>query len=69
MAKNTPGKIIVEFVLNAEGKIVEPKIVKSLNPELDAEVIKTLISYENWIPGQQRGRNIRCRFTLPLNFK
>lgn len=67
--KNITGKILIEFVIDKEGKIVEPKIVKSLDPELDQQAIAVLMRYENWIPGQQRGQNIRCRYSLPLNFK
>lgn len=67
--RKTAGRIIIEFVVDQEGKIVEPKIVKSLHSELDNEAIKVLLNYENWIPGQQRGRNVRCKYMLPLNFK
>jgi TonB family protein len=68
-AKNITGKILIEFIIDKDGKIVEPKIVRSLNPELDKEAVDVLMRYENWIPGQQRGRKIRCRYTLPLSFK
>lgn len=68
-AQSITGRIIIEFIIEKDGKIVEPKIVQSLDPELDAEVIRVLTQYEDWIPGEQRGQSIRARYTLPLSFK
>lgn len=63
------GRIIIEFIVDKEGKIVDPTIIKSLNSELDDEAIKVLLNYENWIAGRQKGRNVKCKYSLPLNFK
>jgi TonB family protein len=60
------GKIIVTFVVDKEGKIVEPKITRSLGNELDDEAIRILTSYENWKPALQKGRKVRCSFTIPI---
>lgn len=60
------GKIIVAFVVDREGKIIEPKIVKSLGTELDNEAIRLLTSYENWKPAYQKGRKVRCSFNIPI---
>lgn len=60
------GKIIVAFVVDKEGKITEPKIVRSLGTELDNEAIRILTSYENWKPALQKGRKVRCSFNIPI---
>jgi len=60
------GKIIVGFVVDKEGKIIEPKILKSLGTELDNEAINVLTSYENWKPALQKGRKVRCSFSIPI---
>ena len=60
------GKIFVTFIIDKEGKIVEPKIIKSLGYGLDEEAIRVITSYENWIPGQQRGVNVRVLYSIPI---
>lgn len=60
------GQIIIEFVVNAQGKIIEPKIKKGLGYGLDEEAIRVVTSYENWIPGEQRGNKVRTNFTIPI---
>ena len=67
MANKIQGKIIMSFVVNSEGKIVEPKIIKGLGYGLDEEAIRVVTSYDNWSPGEQRGIPIRCLYTLPLS--
>lgn len=54
--KNTIRGIYLEFTINEEGKIVAPKIINPTNPEADSQAPKVLMSYENWIPAEQRGQ-------------
>lgn len=54
--KNTKRGIYLEFTINEEGKIVAPKIINPTNPEADWKALKVLMSYENWIPAEQRGQ-------------
>lgn len=60
------GKIFISFVIDKDGKIIEPRIVKSLGYGLDEEAIRVITKYENWIPGQQRGINVRVLYTIPI---
>ncbi len=60
------GKIMVTFVVDKEGKIVEPQITRSLGTELDNEAIRVLTSYEGWKPALQKGRKVRCSFSIPI---
>ena len=60
------GKIIVTFVVDKEGKIVEPKITRSLGTELDNEAIRILTNYDGWKPALQKGRKVRCSFSIPI---
>ncbi|MES2573944.1 MAG: energy transducer TonB [Bacteroidota bacterium] len=69
LIKGTNGKIYVSFVVDKDGKITNPKILKGMGYGTDDESIRVLTNYENWIPGERRGRKIRCSFTLPLNIK
>jgi len=60
------GKLFVTFIIDKDGKIVEPKVIKSLGYGLDEEAIRVITSYENWIPGEQRGVNVRVLYSIPI---
>ncbi len=63
---NVKGKIFVQFVVDKEGQIVEPKVIKGLGYGLDEEAIRVLLKYGDWIPGEQRGRKVRCKYSMPI---
>jgi antitoxin component YwqK of YwqJK toxin-antitoxin module len=63
------GRIIIKFIVDKEGKIVDPEILKGMENKIDKEVIRVVTSYGNWIPGEQRGEKIRCQFVLPLSIR
>jgi hypothetical protein len=60
------GKLFVSFIIDKDGKIVEPKILKPLGFGLEEEAIRVITSYENWIPGQQRGVTVRVLYAIPI---
>ena len=63
------GRVIVQFVVNKDGSICDEHIVKSVDPQLDAEALRIVRSMPNWTPGKQRGKPVRVRFTLPVTFR
>lgn len=63
------GMVYVQFVIDATGKVVEPKVIKSVSPELDAEALRVVSGMPAWKPGMQRGKPVRVSFTLPVIFK
>ena len=62
------GRVIVQFVVNKDGSIVNDSIVRSVDPLLDAEALRVVRSMPNWTPGKQKGKPVRVRFTLPVTF-
>jgi periplasmic protein TonB len=62
------GKVAVSFVIERDGSVSNVKIVRKVNPLLDAEAIKAIESSPQWSPGLQRGRPVRVRFVIPLVF-
>lgn len=62
------GRVIVQFCVNSEGKVIEPVIVRSISPALDEEAIRVVSSSPPWTPGKQRGKEVDVLFTFPLNF-
>jgi TonB family protein len=69
MENNIQGRVIVTFVVNKDGSIVEAEVVKSVDPELDAEALRLVNSMPSWTPGTQNGKAVRVKFTVPVTFR
>lgn len=64
------GRVICQFVVNKDGSIVDIEVVRSGgDPSLDKEAVRVVKSMPKWKPGKQRGKPVRVKFTLPVNFK
>lgn len=63
------GRVICQFVVNKDGSIVDVEVVRSVDSSLDKEAIRVIKSMPKWSPGQQRGKPVRVKYTLPVNFK
>ncbi len=63
------GRVIVQFVVNRDGTIVDPVVVRSVDPYLDKEAIRVIKTMPKWKPGQQRGKAVRVKYTVPVTFK
>jgi protein TonB len=63
------GRVVTQFVVDAEGEIVDLEVVKSVNWDLDAEALRVIIKMPNWIPGIQDGEKVRVKYTMPINFR
>ena len=62
------GRVIVQFCVNYEGKVIDPVVVRSASPALDEEAIRVVSSSPAWKPGKQRGKPVDVLFTFPINF-
>ncbi len=63
------GRVICQFVVNKDGSIVDVEVVRSVDASLDKEAIRMIKSMPKWSPGKQRGKPVRVKYTLPVNFK
>jgi TonB family protein len=62
------GKVVVEFVVDRNGKVTEAKIIKNVSPDIDAEALRVVNSSPKWVPGFEYGRPVRVSYTIPLAF-
>jgi hypothetical protein len=62
------GKVYVSFLIDKQGKIKYPCVLKSLDPILDSIAVESIIKMPNWIPAMQSGKPLECVFHLPINF-
>lgn len=63
------GRVIAQFIVNEDGSTSDYRIVRSVSPELDAEAIRVLSGMPTWIPGTQRGKAVRVKYTVPVTFR
>ena len=62
------GRVIIQFAVNRVGQVVNANVVRSVDPALDKEAKRVVMSSPKWIPGRQRGRAVTVLFTFPINF-
>ena len=64
------GRAICQFVVNRDGSIVDIMVVRSAgDASLDKEAVRLIKSMPKWKAGKQRGKAVRVKFTLPVNFR
>lgn len=63
------GKVFVEFVINRDGTIVDVRVVRGIGAGCDEEAVRVVQSSPPWNPGKQRGKPVRQKYTLPIQFK
>lgn len=63
------GRVIVKFVVNADGSIEQASVVKGVDKDLDAEALRVVRKMPKWQPGKNNGVAVRSYFTLPVTFK
>lgn len=69
MKNNVQGRVIVQFVIEKDGTPTEFKVLRSVDPELDAEALRVMKAMPKWKPGMQKGQVVRVKFTVPVSFK
>jgi len=70
MENQVSGRVYVSFVVEKDGSIQRPSIniLRGVDPSLDDEVIRVLLSAPKWEPGKQREKPVRVAFSIPVNF-
>ena len=62
------GRIIVSFVINENGQVTDPEVLRHVDKDLDKEAIRIIKSMPRWIPGEHKGKKVKVRLTLPVQF-
>jgi protein TonB len=62
------GRVFVNFVVDDKGNITKIKVIRGVDPALDAEAIRVVENMPRWKPGKQRGKAVYVSYNLPINF-
>ena len=63
------GKVVVSFIVNKDGSIVNIKLEKSIHPLLDREALRVMRMMPKWKPGIENAKPCRTLFAIPVVFK
>jgi protein TonB len=62
------GKVIVQAIVDENGKVVSVNTVKGIGSGCD-EVAMDAVRNSKFVPGKQRGKNVKVQVTIPIVFK
>ena len=63
------GRVIVSFVVNRDGSIVDAKVMRSPDEHLSEEALRVVKAMPKWKPARQGNKTVRSRFNLPVMFR
>jgi len=63
------GKVFVNFVVDRDGSISNAKIARGVDPSIDKEALRVVMTLPKWKPGMQRGKTVRVSYTVPISFQ
>jgi protein TonB len=63
------GKVIVEFTIDKDGTVINVKILRGVDPSLDAEALRVIKASPKWTPGKQLGKPVKVKYQFPVNFR
>ena len=67
--KEIQGKVIIQFTVDRDGSVINAKVIKKVDPLLDAEALRVIKSSPKWTPGTQKGKTVKVVFQYPVNFQ
>ena len=65
---NITGRVYLTFVVEKDGSIANPKILRDIGGGCGNEALRVIKSMPKWSPGKQRGKAVRVQFNLPVVF-
>ena len=63
------GRVIVQFLVQADGSITDIEVISSLGSEFDEEMVRVISEMPKWVWKHDPGESAPMRYTVPVNFK
>lgn len=67
--ENLEGVVAVQFVVEKDGRITSPTVVRSLRADMDSAALTAIRNMPNWIPAREHSMRVRCKYSVPVQFK
>ena len=63
------GRVIVKFTIEKDGSVTDVKVVKSVHPLVDEQVVRAVSAMPAWKPGMHEGKPVRVSYSVPFRFR
>lgn len=67
--KGEQGRVYLEAIVEFDGTIRQPRVLRGVSSSIDAEAIRLVKSMPNWLPAETGGKRIRSKIRIPIEFK
>ena len=64
-----PGRTIIRFVIDKEGNVTSPEVLRGVDPVLDKIGLEVIKSMPKWKPGKVEGKPVPCIYVLPMMYE
>ena len=65
--RGVQGRLVIGFIVEKDGSLTDVKVLRPVDIDLDAEVLRLVKGMPKWIPGRQNGKRVRVRYLLPIH--
>lgn len=65
-ARKVSGKIYMTFVVDEEGNLIDPTVLKGVGYGIDENAVQLIKEAKKWNPGKNRGIPVRALYKLPI---
>ena len=63
------GRVMVDFIIDKDGKVTDVRVIRGVSEEIDAEAVKVISASPKWKPGRMNGNKVRTSMTIPVEFR
>ena len=72
-SQNISGMVVVKFVVDHEGRVQDPEIVRDIGGGCGEEALRVVKLMQDkdirWVSGKHQGQNVSVQFNLPVKFQ
>ena len=65
--RGVQGRLVIGFIVEKDGSLTDVKVLRPVDIDLDAEVLRLVKGMLKWIPGRQNGQRVRVKYLLPIH--
>jgi len=63
------GTVLIEFIVEKDGRVSNAKVKVPLFPECDKEAVRGVMAMPKWKPGKKNGKPVRCFYQVPVTYR
>ena len=67
--KGIQGRVLIRFVVEKDGRLTNFEVIETPDPLLSDEALRVLKQMPQWIPAKNKGKDVRCRYSMPIQFR